>query len=169
MPQDLLEPEFIAPQRPLFLKVLCILTFIGSGYAIINSAFTYFKANDIANIMVEATDKMNKEQKKERSAESKNIVANVTNNLTEMTNPVNLRKAAIGSFITSILCLIGALLMWKLRRPGFYIYTLGTILSIIIPFYMFGSNLITNLSGGFMGFIGILFVIFYAMNLKSMK
>jgi len=169
MPQDLLEPEFIAPQRPLFLKVLCILTFIGSGYGIINSAFTYFKANDIANIMVETQEKMNNDPKKDRDAESKKIVDNVTNNLTQMTSPANLRKAAIGSFITSILCLIGALLMWKLRRPGFYIYTLGTILSIIIPFYMFGSNLLTNLSGGVMGFIGILFVIFYAMNLKSMK
>ena len=169
MPQDLLEPEFIAPQRPLFLKVLCILTFIGSGYGIINSAFTYFKANDIANIMVETQEKMNNDPKKDRDAESKKIVDNVANNLTQMTSPANLRKAAIGSFITSILCLIGALLMWKLRRPGFYIYTLGTLLSIIIPFYMFGSNLITNLSGGFMGFIGILFVIFYAMNLKSMK
>jgi hypothetical protein len=169
MQQDLLEPELIAPQRPLFLKVLCILTFIGSGYGIINSAFTYFKANDIAIIMIETKDKMSKDQKKERDPESKSIVANVTNNLTEMSNPANLQKAAIGTFITSILCLLGAFLMWKLRRPGFYIYTLGTILSIIIPFYMFGSNLITNLSGGFMGFIGILFVIFYAMNLKSMK
>ncbi len=97
MPQDLLEPELIAPQRPLFLKVLCILTFIGSGYGIINSAFTYFKANDIANIMVETKDKMNNDQKKERDPESKSIGSNVTKNLTEMTNPANLRKADIDS------------------------------------------------------------------------
>ncbi len=169
MPQDLLEPELIASQRPLFLKVLCILTFIGSGYGIINSAFTYYKANEISDLMITAKDKISKDQNKVRDAESKKIVANVTNNLTEMTNPPSLRKAAIGTFITSIFCLIGALLMWKLRRSGFYIYTLGTILSIIIPYYMFGNNLLTNLSAGFMGFIGVLFVIFYAMNLKSMK
>jgi hypothetical protein len=59
--------------------------------------------------------------------------------------------------------------MWKLKRAGFYIYTLGTVISIILPYYMFGSNFLTNISVGFLGFIGLLFVIFYAMNIKSMK
>jgi len=90
-------------------------------------------------------------------------------NMAEMSTPENLRKSAIADFITSLLCLAGAVLMWKLRKTGFYIYTLGTILSIIIPFYLFGSNPVSNISAGLVGFIGILFVIFYAMNLKSMK
>jgi hypothetical protein len=42
--------------------------------------------------MIETNDKMNSDQKKERDAKSKSIVANVTNNLTEITNPANLRK-----------------------------------------------------------------------------
>ncbi|MEJ7675113.1 MAG: hypothetical protein WKF59_21025 [Chitinophagaceae bacterium] len=51
MTHDLVEPEIISQERPLFLKVLCILTFIGSGYGIINGVVTYFKANDISKFV----------------------------------------------------------------------------------------------------------------------
>jgi len=169
MSQDLLEPELIAPQRPLFLKVLCILTFIGSGYGIINSVITYFNADKISNMVIEAKGKINKDQKEAKNPDSKNMAGKIMNNMSLMSTPENLRRASIGTVATSILCLLGAILMWNLRRTGFYFYTLGTIISIILPFYMFGSNFVTNLSGGFLGFIGTLFVIFYAMNLKSMK
>lgn len=172
MKSDLQEFETLPPQRPVFLKVLCLLTFIGSGYGIINSAVTYFKANDISNIVIEAKTKMYEDlnkKKKAKDPESVNIISKVMNNVSVISTPENLRKTAIGNIITSILCLLGAFLMWNLRRMGFYIYTLGTIISIVIPFYLFGNNFLTTISAGFASFIGILFVIFYAMNIKSMK
>lgn len=161
--------ENVPQHRPVFLKVLCILTFIGSGYGIINSAVTYFKANEIAGMVAEAKTKMYEDQKNVKNPESKNMVSKIMNNMSVISTPENLRKTAIGNIITSVLCLLGAVLMWNLLRAGFYIYTLGTIIGIILPFYMFGSNFITNISAGFLSFIGILFVIFYAMNIKSMK
>jgi len=172
MSQNIFENEKIPPQRPVFLKVLCMLTFIGSGYNIINSAVTYFKADAISKVFVDVRTKMDDDlAKKKRSRDTGKVVliTNIMNNASVISTPENLRKTAIGNVITSSLCLLGAILMWNLRRMGFYIYTLGTIIGIIIPFYLFGSNFLTNLSAGFLGFIGILFVIFYAMNLKSMK
>src|SRR5436190_754439 len=59
--------EIIPPARPLFLKVLCILTFIGSGYGIINSAITYFKADDISNIVSRVTTEVNQDAKRKNS------------------------------------------------------------------------------------------------------
>lgn len=163
--------EIIPPARPLFLKVLCILTFIGSGYGIINSAITYFKADDISNIVSNVKIKMNDDLKRKnvRNPDKVIFLNKIMNNASQISTPENLRKNSIGNFITYALCLFGALLMWHLRRVGFYIYTLATVVSIVLPFYLFGSNFLTNLSGGFLGFIGILFIIFYAMNLKSMK
>ena len=172
MSQNIFENEIIPPQRPVFLKVLCMLTFIGSGYGIINSAVTYFKADTISKVFVDMKGKVNEDLAKKKNKgkpEKINFVNNVMNQTSEMSTPENLRKTAIGNVVTSILCLLGAVLMWHLKRAGFYVYTLGTIISIVLPFYMFGSNFVTNLSAGVMGFIGILFVIFYAMNLKSMK
>jgi hypothetical protein len=170
MTQDLFDEEITVKRRPTFLKVLCILTFIGSGYGIINSAVTYFKADTISEMVTEAKTEIKEDmnQQKKKDDESA-FVSQMMGNMSKMSTPENLRKSAIGNFITSLLCLAGAILMWNLRRTGFYIYTLGTIISIIIPFYLFGSNFLTNISAGFLGFIGVLFVIFYAMNLKSMK
>lgn len=172
MQQDVLDSEIIPPQRPVFLKVLCMLTFIGSGYGIINSAVTYFNADTISKVFVDVKTKMNDDLAKKKNVDKPEkvyLINNIMNHASVLSTPENLRKTAIGNIVTSILCLIGAVLMWNLLRAGFYIYTLGTIISIILPFYLFGSNFLTNLSAGFLGFIGILFVIFYAMNIKSMK
>ncbi len=172
MAQDVGELEIIPPLRPVFLKVLCILTFIGSGYGIINSAVTYFKADAISKIFVDVKTKMNADiakKKNARNPEKINFISNIMNNASVISTPENIRKSSIGNSITYTLCLLGAILMWNLRRIGFYIYTLGTIISIILPFYLFGSNFLTNISAGFLSFIGILFVIFYAMNIRSMK
>ncbi|HEV8080539.1 MAG TPA: hypothetical protein VGP43_07500 [Chitinophagaceae bacterium] len=172
MVQDAVEFDTIPPQRPVFLKVLCILTFIGSGYGIINGVVTYFKANDISKFVTEVKAEMkNKISKKKKTNDtiSVSFAGNVVNNMSAMATPDNLRKMAIGTVISSILCLLGAILMWNLRKVGFYIYVIGTILIIVLPFYLFGINFLTNLSVGAQGFIGIIFVIFYAMNIKSMK
>ena len=171
MTQDLEEFEKLPPQRPTFLKVLCILTFIGSCYAIINGTVTYFNADKVANAMISAKAKMNEDIHKKSNAdpEGNGLASKVMNNMSVMANPDNLRKSSLGSIIASVFCLLGAILMWRLNRTGFYIYILGTIIGIAVPFYVFGNNFLTALSVGFAAFIGVLFVIFYAMNLKSMK
>jgi len=169
MTEDIFDTDVVPRQRPTFLKVLCILTFIGSGFNLVNSTVTYFKADSISASMAEAKTKVNEDLKKEKDKDESAFVGKIMGNMSEISTPENLRKASIGNIVTSALCLLGAILMWNLRRTGFYIYTLGTIIGIILPFYMFGSNLLTNISAGFVGFIGILFVIFYAMNLKSMR
>lgn len=143
MSENIFENEIIPPQRPVFLKVLCMLTFIGSGYGLINSAVTYLKADSISKIFVEVKTKMNDDlarNKKARKPEKVFLISNIMSNASVMTSPENLRKTAMGNSLTSVLCLLGAFLMWHLRRVGFFIYTLGTIISIILPFYMFGSN-----------------------------
>jgi hypothetical protein len=172
MVQDGEELDSIPPQRPVFLKVLCILTFIGSGYGIINGVITYFKANDISKFVTETKTEINNKISKKiitNDTASVSLANNVVNNMSVMATPDNLRKMAIGTVISSILCLMGAILMWNLRRIGYYIYTLGTLIIIILPFYLFGSNFLSNISVGIQSFIGIIFVIFYAMNIKSMK
>lgn len=170
MVQDILEPETFPPQRPVFLKVLCMLTFIGSGWGIINSAISYFNADSMSNMMIEVKTKMNKDLEKDRSKNkgSTEFTGKVMEGMATMTTPENIRKSAVWTLLNSVLCLLGALLMWNLRRSGFYIYTIATIISIIVPFVMFGNNFLTTISAGVVGFIGVLFIIFYAMNLKSM-
>ena len=172
MTQDLFDAEILPPQRPVFLKVLCMLTFIGSGYGIINATVTYFKADTISEMVAKTRVKVNDDiSKKKRGNDtgSVNFTRKIFANMSVMMTPDNLRRSSVTNIITSVICLLGAFLMWKLRRIGYYIYILGTLVSIILPFYLFGSNFITNLSTGVLGFIGILFIVFYGLNIKSMK
>ncbi|HUS00822.1 MAG TPA: hypothetical protein VMY77_03805 [Chitinophagaceae bacterium] len=171
MTYDLEEFEAQPAQRPTFLKVLCILTFIGSSYAIISSTITYFNADMFSKKIVETKSEINRDVQHQRKStpESNAFKSKMMNNMAVMTEPGNLRKSSIGTIISSVFCLIGAILMWRLNRKGFYIYVVGTIIGIAVPLYVFGNNLITALSVGIGALIGILFVIFYAMNLKSMK
>lgn len=112
---------------------------------------------------------MNKDlEKKEESAEI-GLLKNIISTMSAYSSPTMLKNIATATFVVSIFCLLGALLMWRLRIIGFYLYTAGTIISIALPIYMFGSNFMSNMSSGVQAFIGVLFVIFYAMNLKSMK
>ena len=171
MTHDLEEFETQPRQRPTFLRVLCILTFIGSSYAIISGTITYFNANEIANQVVKAKSEINQDaqNKTKNNGENNAFASKMAKNMSEMTNPDNLRKSSLGSIISAVFCLVGAFLMWRLNRKGFYSYVLGTIIGIAVPFYVFGNNFLTALSVGITALIGILFVIFYAMNLKSMR
>ena len=163
--------ETTQPVRPTFLKVLCILTFIFSSYTILSQVYVYFQAEETSAAMTEAKSEINKDMndKKADSPEEKSFLNKVMGGMSEMSTPESLRKQAIGNIIASALCLLGAILMWRLNRTGFYLYILGTVVGIVVPFYLFGNNFVTAISTGFASFIGLLFIIFYAMNLKSMR
>ena len=162
------EFETSRPARPQFLKILCILTFICSSYLILSSTYVYFRAEKTSEIIESSKTEITEKQNK-KSPEEQSFLKKVMSGMSEISTPENLRKKAIGDIIASALCLLGAFLMWNLNRVGFYIYTLGTIIGIFAPFYLFGNNFLTLIGAGFTSFIGLLFVIFYAMNLKSMK
>lgn len=96
MPQDLFEDEIVYKKRPTFLKVLCILTFIWSGYTIINSAITYFKADTISEMVTKSKSEINKDIKKQPNDEESAFVSKMMGNMAEMSTPDNLRKVQSG-------------------------------------------------------------------------
>ena len=138
-------------QLPTFLKVLCILTFIGAGLSVFSSVFTFYAMqtkNSFSIAMLQAL-----------AAKSEDLDLNT---LIYNTN-VNM----ISNFITSLVCIIGAFLMWKLNKTGYFIYVFAEICSIIFPF-VFPTAPISTLS-----FIALIFplgfIAMYSMNLKSLS
>ncbi len=155
--------------RPTFLTVLCILTFIGSGYGIFN-AITSYKNAEIAagitgDIMNEAMDKIEEEaQDESETVLAQKIMGAVSGGLTAE----NIRNMAIANGISSILCVIGAVLMWGLDRKGFFLYVIGTVVAVIAPIMIY-KGLLGAAAGGGLAFIGIIFVILYGLNLKHLR
>ena len=155
--------------RSVFITVLCILTFIGSTMSLVKQSIVYFTADSQATSFSIARERIKSDAKtKSESDKGAQFAQKFMGSLNISAG--NIRKGALSDIMAAILCLTGALLMWKLQRRGFYLYVAGTLLGIISPFVIYGgSNIISIFSSVIWGIIGLAFVILYAVNLKDMK
>jgi len=137
--------------RSTFLMVLCILTWVGSGLAIIYYGYAFFFLSAFSKI-------------------TKSIGAG-----NEVSNTFNwFMWQYLVSAIGCVFCIVGAVLMWKLNKLGFYIYLLGQAVPVLLSFYI--SLVIGGKFGSETLFFAILpnvipigFVIMYAIQLKDMR
>ncbi len=218
---DHLEDENYPIKRPAFLTVLCILTFVGSGWALFSSVTSYNSAEKTAAVFnssqisketgkVVETDTFNIEngadyvdsvkiqpdsieplidstyKKSIISGDSTSVIIDtitteeefkmgnffsekMKKNIMDMISVDKIKHSAMGSIIAALFTLTGAISMWLLRRLGFYLYIIGIIIGIGVPFYIYGNNILAIGLSGFGSFFGLVFIALYALNLKSMK
>lgn len=129
--------------RPDLLTVLCILTFIGSGLAAISNFFVYFNHD----FLKESVEKDGFE------FFGSELILGLPKSL----------------FILSALfyssSLVGAILMWKLKKVGFHAYSVSQVILLIIPtIYIKSDNFPI-----FGILLTILFIILYHKNIKFMN
>ena len=157
------------PARPVFLTVLCILTFIGSGWGIISGISSYLTANTAAGVAQAAMQDAKEELENEGNTGSR-LAEKMLSGTSEMLQPANIKKSALFSIVSSVFTLLGAILMFGLKKTGFYSYLVGTAIGIAGPFIAFGGgNFLTIIASSAIAFIGILFVILYALNAKHLR
>jgi len=151
--------------RPTFLTVLCILTFLGSAWGIFGGARDYATA-DVKS--VEATEAMSDAKDRVEEKSGSGFITQLLDSATEGLSAENLRKSAMIGIVASVFTLFGAIMMWGLRRNGFYIYIAGTLIGIAAPFLMFGGSMLGGLTAAGAAIPGIIFIVLYALNLKYM-
>ena len=136
------------PKRPVFLTVLCILTFIYSGTQLFsNLLYAFFYA-------------LFHEQVMQAMQEVAKIFKLPGLDLLRELSPVFFLISGIlyaGAFV-------GAFLMMRLKKTGFHIYTIFQILLFLCQMYfMHQSSPVTGES-----LFSALFITLYSLNLKSM-
>jgi hypothetical protein len=57
--------------------------------------------------------------------------------------------------------------MWNLKKTGFYLYIAGIIILVAAPFAM--GKLVGAIGASLIGFIGVIFIVMYGVNLKYMN
>ena len=132
-------------KRPTLLTVLCILTFIGSGLNILSGLVIGVFFDQFVPIVTEMAE---------------------TYHLPELLVFAN--GSPTFFFISAALYAVsagGALMMWRLRKIGFHVYTITQILLILVPMYLYK---IPGPSVADLIFTGV-FVMLYSLNLKVMK
>jgi hypothetical protein len=164
--------------RPTLLKVLCILTFIGSSWLILTQLWSYSTASKTAQMIssirnVSQNDSANKDssvqQQHATHKEGFFLGKKMMMSVSKMLTVENIRKTAIGTIMSAILTLIGAILMWRFKRSGFYLYIAGTVIGLSVPFYLYGANTMSVGISFFSGFFGLIFIALYALNIKSLR
>ncbi len=99
------EEEKQQNKRPVFLTVLCILTFIGAGFAILSELVVLFLPSSfMEGMQVQFADMLGEEKAEE-------MVASF----------VLQSRLAPYQLVLSILSLTGAIMMFQLKRIGFYL------------------------------------------------
>lgn len=165
-------------RRPTFLTVLCILTFIGSGWSILSAIWSYTTAEEIVKVI--NVQKLNKSNdsldlkdsarlEREKNSNGYMIGQKLGKAAQKMMTVENIHKKSIGDLIAGLFTLGGAILMWFQRKKGFYLYIGGVIIGIALPFYLYGNDLLTVGMASFGAFFGLLFIVLYALNLKWMN
>jgi len=164
-PQEPSTPSVPTKVRNSFLTVICILTFIGSGWGLIKSVRTYVTADYISNVAEGAIQGAQNQMNEQGNTPG--VVKSIMGSLAEDMTPEFLRELAILEFISNLLTLSGAILMWKLKKAGFYLYIAGIIILVAAPLAM--GKLLGAIGATVVGFIGVVFIVMYGVNLKYMN
>ncbi len=153
--------------RPTFLTVLCILTFIGSGLNLLSSLMSIAtsKIATSSGFMSMIYEAMNQSMEEVPEAFVK-----MMDTMVETTSKILENGVAIGLSNTILFAasLYGAILMFNLKKMGFYIYCVAHILLLFVVPVIVGFNVFTML-----GIVGSLiftaaFIIMYGVNVKHM-
>lgn len=145
--------------RPVFLTVLCILSFIGSSLGLIGAIWGY--------VSVKASAELYENMGNAEGEDPLGVMSSVQDSLLNAVENA-LPNLIIGVFC-SLLCLVGAILMWKLNKKGFYIYALGELAQPITAFVLSGGGLIGGIGAAFSLIVALVFVVLYGMNYKHLK
>ena len=156
-------------RRPDFLTVLCILTFIGSGFGLLNAFTNYINADVLTEFAQEAIGKSKEKVSEDLSGGEKRIAEKIISEASSMLDPKKLKQNYLLTFAGNLFTLFGAILMFRMRKTGFWLYVAGTVALVTAPVIIFGPDNLLGLGLSFMlGLVGVLFIVLYSLNLKHL-
>lgn len=145
--------------RPVFLTVLCILSFIGSGLGLLSgiSSSFIFPPRQLYKQMIEASE----------------VTGGILPPFEEFVQWSQYNT--IVSTVAALIGLIAAVMMWKLIKSGYFLYIFSWVATIVMSIISV-PHIADSVTIGFTWIAVIInivimaaFVIMYGVNLKHMK
>ena len=150
--------------RPILLTVLCVLTFIGSGFGVFANLIAMFAAPFLelfqTSMLDEAFSHLGNNPGDEFVKQALDMALLVIDNFLGIT---------LSKFIFYALSLVGAIMMFRMKKIGFYLYIVAQIGFLFIGPIFLGWNMFVSSALFFSGFFSILFIALYGINLKHMS
>lgn len=144
------------PERPQFLKILCILSFVGCGLMIllytVGAMFLGLNEQMIASFWAKAVE---------------------SNPQLEDLDPIvffhEFGMVCVYGLIATIFSLIGVIMMWRLEKIGFFIYAIAELSTNFFSMNMGNDQEKSYVGTIFAIVIDLVFIILYFQNLKHMN
>ncbi len=143
-----IENENTAEQvkRPKFLSVLCILTFIFTGLGSLSCIITPLTSEMVKEFMINAPNY----------------------DEVQMADSLKVIEAGWGYYMLTLALtigsMVGAILMWKLKKNGFHFYAFSNLAILFVP------TLVLGIAISWVSIIlSIAFIGMYAIHLKFMQ
>lgn len=159
---SLLDNEDIQPLDKT-LKVLTILTFIGSALAIIMSIFAFATAEKNYNQILADKDKV-------INSKAPQMVKNMYSpeNLAEMKKSVDQKlPVLLVGLVGAGLCIFGAIQMRKQQKKGYFIWLAGELLPILGSIAILGVSAFSGIKS-FVLIFPLIFIILYTIYKKNL-
>lgn len=165
-----MEETGVLKKRPSFLTVLCILTFIVSGCNFLFSLLGLFQSKSFDASGIEEAVSQLKEAAQSADGRMQQFLMNVVDSLssTIQAGVEHATALALVEVFVAAISIVGAYLMFRLQKSGFYTYIVAKAIGIIVPLTLLGFNLLTGMMYGFAIVIGAVFIILYGVNRKYM-
>ncbi|MBA7695685.1 hypothetical protein ES703_104318 [subsurface metagenome] len=164
-----MENEASKNTRPTFLTVVCIISFIGLGMSVIsnlvNMAFGTFSSAIYPLVQSGFEEALSNVEATDPAASV--LVEQIFNSILKLFEVMPLLAGI--SLICALIALTGVILMWKLKKTGFYLYTVAKVILIFVPMILIGVNIISTIAAISGFFVAAIFITLYALNLKAMK
>jgi hypothetical protein len=156
-----------APKRTLFLSIVCVLTFIGSGFMLSNQFAAYSTAEERVakpELIIEAFDFFEDQDMPE---EMNNLIDDILESSLENLVLSREKRFSLGMILSATFTLMGAMGMWRLRKWGYHMYLAGTALYIAMPWVAY-IGLKAQMQGYVNLFVGLFFVLLYTLSYKRL-
>lgn len=148
--------------RSQFLTLLCILTFLSCAWGLVDAVVSFTQTDAVSESIRDNRSKSITDQEK---TTKKYFEDRTTDDVPDSSDPVQIRSLAVAQFLYALVTLIGAILMFRLRRIGFWVYVGGVVIGLVLPVFLAGFGAINTSFGVF---FSLLFVIMYWNTLKKM-
>jgi hypothetical protein len=98
-------------------------------------------------------------------AQAKMDVANATANSAIAAGSTVFLIGIIGA----VVALVGSVMMWKLKKMGFYVYVIAEIAPVVAMAVLLGGTAFSGATAIMSMILPVAFVVMYGLNLKHMK
>ncbi|XOV67786.1 MAG: hypothetical protein ACFHU9_01180 [Fluviicola sp.] len=158
------------PKRPVFLLVLCILSFVWLGFGLLTTVTSLAAGPSSAKEMKQEKANLD-EQMEDLEAQGASDWKPTIEKFKTLIVTLNKKFYYVHtlSIFTFILGAIGVMYMFVGRKIGFHVYIIYSILATCHYYFFLSPASVPSILVIFSAFISALFIFLYSRNLKWMR